>query len=506
MEKRSLLDLLCTPDAQLAQQALDALDGDYEKWLIKRLNDPGRGRTDWKERGFAPIWTDFVRMVVEKSGLLFAQAEPRLEVRPAVGSTIDVPASERLQTMFEAFDWVEFFNNFDTIVRLMKTAMILLQWDPDKGRLVPSILTRANAYVEANTATGGDIEKVLVKLSDTCAPSIDPQTGQVSEDSEETYLRLFTKTYITDFVVNGKNEQRILSQVENPYGVIPVAVFHDTMAPRSTFWNQLPRDLLNMQETLAMHQTDVAWAASWVVRPSPVVSGGRLVAGDNLDSMSAQELYGQKTPRMTTGSGGVKFGPDRIIEVEPSVAGGTVTFDFKGPDPDLTGIDDIVQSWAATVARNWSVNIKATMHESNPRTSGRQLEVEEIDNLQLRQRRQKMMEGGFKRLFATLRSMVNVHAPGSFADNLELFIEFAYPSLPVNEESEAKMWALLIEKKLASRVQYMMVTKGLSRLQAVEEVKQIDEDLEIGAPAEVEAPPEEPAEQEALEQGSPDEL
>ncbi len=466
----TLASLLDSHDSRCAQKALDFFDGKQNEWMVALLSDPEKGRKNWKQRGMIPRTRNVTKAIVEKSGLLFSQYPPRVFVYADTAEEPDVPSSELLIDLLEEFDWVEFFQNFDAVVRLMKTALVLIQWDPEGERIVPSILTQANAYVQCNSLTG-EMQLLVVKLAGSSEAYVDPETGTVADLGEVSYFRLFTKTMITDFEVDAKGMQRLVSQLPNPFGIIPAAVFHDTAVPRAdTFWNQGPHDLVHLQEMVNLHITESEYSASYA-KLQTLVTNARVVQGDP-GTPQTSELYGSSLPRMNSPEPAVIAGPGSIITLESN---GTTPFvEFMGPNPDLDKLDQMVSMWITQYAQDWSVNVKAGRTDSAQKTSGFQLVVEEFDNLQLRLRRQKMMAAGFNRLFSVITTIVNTVRPGTFAEGLELFIEFSQPRLPLDPQDEEKTWDIRIAANRASRIDYFMETQGLSRQEAIAKITEID--------------------------------
>jgi hypothetical protein len=470
--KPSLCDLFDSRAAQTAQKALDFLDGAQEQWVTKLLNDPQKGRRNWMQRGIIARHRNITRAIVEKSGLLFAQNPPRLALYAKGSDFPDVPNSEKLVDLFEEFDWIEFFNNFDTVVRLLKTALVLMQWDPVKSQLVPSILTQANSLVQCNPFNG-EMQSVIVKMATEHNQSrFDTFDNKVHEAEKITYFRLFTVETITDISVDDDGVQTTLSTIANPFGIIPVTVFHDTVVPRAdNFWNQGPHDLIAIQEMYNLHITDSEYAASYS-KLKTLVTNARILQDSN-DMPVTADLYGSSLPRVTMGVSGVVAGPGSVITIDSN--GQAPFVQFMGPEPDLDTLDQMFQQWISNYAQDWSVNVKAGRKDNSQKTSGFQLVVEEIDNIQLRQRRQKMMTGGFSRLFDVVKTIVNTIDPGYFQESLDLdlFLEFAHPRLPIDQKDEEDVWDLRILGSRATILDYLMETRGFTRDEAIAKAKEI---------------------------------
>jgi hypothetical protein len=84
-----------------------------------------------------------------------------------------------------------------------------------------------------------------------------------------------------------------------------------------------------------------------------------------------------------------------------------------------------------------------------------------------------MQEAGFKRLYhviAAVASTVGINLP---VDE-ELFIKFGPPDLPVDEKATEEVWDLRINAGRASRLDYFMEAKGMTRLEAEAKIAEID--------------------------------
>jgi hypothetical protein len=100
-----------------------------------------------------------------------------------------------------------------------------------------------------------------------------------------------------------------------------------------------------------------------------------------------------------------------------------------------------------------------------------------MDNLELRKKRQRMFEQGFKRMYQMMALVMNTVHPGTFSENSEMFVTFTDPVLPVNQKDTEEVWDMRITSKRATRIDYFMQMYGMTRMQAEEKVLEIDQDL-----------------------------
>src|SRR5579862_8149190 len=107
--------------ADAAQRLVDFYEDNQLDYLINDLN---KYRDAWKDRKFIPRVRNITKSIVDKSGLLFNQA-PTLEIVTQSGAAPTVDAT--FNQLMERSDWIEFFQNVDVYVRLLKTVVILQQ-------------------------------------------------------------------------------------------------------------------------------------------------------------------------------------------------------------------------------------------------------------------------------------------------------------------------------------------------------------------------------------------
>lgn len=436
-------EMLCSEKAKRAKKALDYLDGDQYDQMAKTLSDPHKGHKDWQARGFVPRFFDFTKDVVTKSARLFKDAPPMLHVYKSDTTTEITAESEALYTLMHNTEWIEVFANLDETVRLLKTALLLVQWDTDENRLFFNILHRANTAV-------------VLKPNSRKVEALVHTHG-------ENGFRVMTEEQYISFVC--ENDQYRITDVEpNPYGVVPVVEFYDTQIPRSGFWVDGGHDLVEMNELVNKHIIDSEYCMRYM--KSPALYSNCLTEGSS--SYEVSEVGGKLSSQAPTGGYVLLGGPDSVIQIQ-TPPGGQVYHEFLAPDVDLSPMDSVVEGWMKQCAANWAVNVH--LRGEGRAESGYQLIVEEVDNLTLRQQRQKMFEAGFKRFFQVLKKVV----PGKFTEDAYLFAEFPAPILPVNPKENEEAWSMKIDAGRATNIDYFMKVEGLSRAEAEAKDKEIRE-------------------------------
>ena len=457
MKSPNISDLIDCKEAELTDKILDYYDGDQEEHLIKLLNDPTKGRKDWQSKGIIPRTRNILKMVVDKSGLLFNDKAPKLDVY--TGPTIDEAQSAILQSYLEELDWVEFFTNFDAVVRMLKTACILVQFDNESKKLYFSMLTQQNSAVVLNKS------RTAIDTLVYCT------SGEI-EDDEACEYRVFTQELIQDISVDAHGNEEILMSMPNPFGIIPLVAFHDTNTPRCDFWNEIPKDLLQINDMYNLHITDSEYAASWS-KLKTLFTNASIVTNENTH-YEPVEVYGRALPTYQPAGGSqVLGGPGKVIQIDTTGVDQAFV-EYKGPEVNLQPIDDMFNKWVADFAADWAVNVKDA--NGGVADSGFKLIVEEMPNLELRKKRQRMFEAGFKRLFRVIKKVMNYYIPGVFTEDAELFAQFSAPNLPVDQTIDEQLWSRRIAEGRASRVDYFMEKFGMTRDEAVAKITEIDND------------------------------
>lgn len=250
----------------------------------------------------------------------------------------------------------------------------------------------------------------------------------------------------------------VIAQAENTYGAVPAAVFYDTSIPRAGFWAEAPRDLVNVNEMYNLHLTDSEFAISWMKRPSLFTNCS--LDGYADEQIEVVEVIGSALPRAVSRTPSLTAGPDVAVQV--GGAGGETPFiDYKAPQIDIKPMDEVVQGWIKQAAADWSVRVRAD--GEGAATSGFQVVVEEAPNLELRQLRQRMFEGAFKRLYRQLRAVASHALP----EGGDLFAVFAKPSLPVDHKAQEDVWSVRINEGRATEIDYFTEVLGLSKDEAL---------------------------------------
>lgn len=448
----NIAELFENKNAELSEAMLDMYQGKQQEHLEKILSDPNKGRKDWQSRGIIPRHRNIMKMIVDKSGLLFSDKAPELAVyNNKSDSEKDEGQTATLKEMLDEVDWVEFFTNFDSVTRMLKTALVLVQYDAVEQKLVLDILTQHNCYV---VVKGTKIDTLIYKVG---------ETNEIEE------FRVFTQNTIQDINVNEETgEETIVQVIPNPFGIIPVTAFHDTNIPMFDFWNVIPTDLLQINDLYNLHLTDSEYAASWS-KLKTLFTNCKIVTAEDMQ-MESVVPYGSVLPRMAPSQGALIGGPSKVIQID-TMGVDSPFIEYKGPEVNLEPIDLMVNKWVSDYAADWCVNVK--MAGSGIADSGFKLIVEEMDNLELRRKRARMFEAGFSRLFQVIKAVVNVYKP-TFSETSVLFAKFAAPNLPFDVKQAEEVWSRKIAEGRASRLDYFIENYGMTKAEAQAKIDEID--------------------------------
>lgn len=438
-------ELLSTKKASAVRKCLNYYDNNIEEEVIRWLSCPNSGRKDWKKRGFIPRFRNLVSPIVDKSGMLFNQACPTFEVYEKNSTDPSEIYSKIITTIFESSDFEELLIQLDPVLRLLKTCMVLTEWDPIEYKLIDYILHAGNSACVTDK-----YNKII---------------GLIYETTDDTY-RIYTKDLIYDFVED--NEQyRITSTQINTWGIIPLTVFHDISAPRTGIYNTPGIDLINANEIYNIHLTDTEFSLRWSKLPT-LYTNCRFGAGQ--ENIEVVQEWGQALPHLTATAPAIVGGPDRAIIMD-SIGVDSPFVEYKAPVFDVASADSTVLQWMQNVAQDWSVRLDVVGNGSA--NSGFQLVVLELPNMNLKQQRQKQYTKSLSHYYDVIKTILNkVHGVILPPDSL-LYIEFPEVVLPVNRIEEENIWTIRIDNGRASIIDYLMETEGVTEQEAITIADQI---------------------------------
>lgn len=478
MTKQLTFEDLRSDDAIETQKLLDFYEGDQLKHLIDDLNEK---RKDWKARKFTPRVRNITKTIVDKSGLLFNQP-PTFQVLPLTGNKKPI-VDDTFTALMERSDWLEFFQNVDVYTRLTKSVCIYQQkiipspTTTQDGKYVPNfdrgealkleLLTRANSAVRLDV-TGTVVIELAFLTSD-----IDPS-------GDFTYCDV-TPELITEWQVHNQKETLISSE-PNPEGFVPATMVYDTNRPRRGAWVKPPQDIVSLQEALNLAYTDTEYAMAHqkqkTLFTNATMIGGRTGNGPMLGIPHAEEGFtpgGTAYPSNSIGgnSNAEMGGLGSVVTVTTGDPQVQPFVSFDGPVSDLDVLTKVMDELVKQVAYDWSVSMRT--EGSGKANSGFQIIVEEIDNLNLRDKRSQSMQAALRRFYFVTQRLYPTLTQGV------LRARFAPASIPVNKLEEDQIWQQRIEQGRASIIDYFMQSEGLDESEAWDKVLQIQaENAKLG--------------------------
>ncbi len=477
-----------TPLSVSANRLIDYYDGRQLSYVIKALNgdlDGGLGyRYDWRRRGYVPVVRNITAPIAEKSAGSLFDKQPTLEILPSTSPTAEPVIDARLNEILMVSDFEDFTQNWNVLSRLLRSVCILLQkqvegeretiggiyrFDADAGDgLLPVLLHAGNSVVRMNALR-------------TIVTEVAFLTNGTPGDAHWEY-RYINSEVIEDRMVHNDAEV-VVSRVPNPDGIVPAFMHYDTKKPRTGVWAPIPEDLRTMQELVNTHLTDLAFALA-SQKSQPLYTTARIkkpnesdeeygVVG-TIDSSIDTKLLNYKKEQPSIG------GIGSIVYLESGKGGETPLIEHKGPSVDLASQQQIISDLIKDVASDWSVRIKVA--GDGRVSSGFQLIVEEMDNLNLRQQRSHSFKASMRKFYAIMKRLYPELTDG------ELQVVFTPPSLPVNQREVEEIWGMKIAGNRASTVDYLMQVEGLTREEAIMRLQQIYTENSITTPRTPEPP------------------
>lgn len=455
------IETLNADESSFARKSVDFYDSKQLTHMADRLSNQNTGRANWKERGFNLHFRNLTKMITDKSSMLFVNGMPNYEVWTS-DSVVDDKQTETFLEYVEDTDFMEFLINLDPIVRLLKTVVVLTQYDSEQDKFSYELLHKGNSIFVKKP--GEDTLGLVIH-----------KTASIGDES--TY-RVWTDTTIEDWSHKSSKSAKpeLISQVENPYGFVPATLYHDTNVPRVGTANVIQRDLVGFNEEYNLFLIDMLWAAAYSLRKTLYTNMG---FGEEDFESAAQVTSGSRSKFPTYGGATdqVISGPDRTVFVD-STGVESPYLEYKGPEIELEKINDMFHGFAKDVAFDWSVRIRVDGYGNA--TSGFQLVVEEIPNLELRKIRARMAEQGIQRVFDSMKDILAAVRPNSgFSEDAELFVTFAKPSMPTDPQKDDELWFNRIEKGLADKVDYFINVYNMSEEEAQAKV------ISLSAPTEI---------------------
>lgn len=435
-----------------AQRSLMYLDGDQKEELCRSLNHV---RKHWKEQGVIPRTRNITAPVVEKSAKLFKDGPPVFAVYTNDVNKPDEKQTQALMNLLAPSDFGSFLLNFQKVVRLLSTGVVLVSYDTKKDQLTLDILHRANTIVMQDPIYK-EVVLVLYKLN----------TDQQGTD----HYRAWDQFKIYDIAAPasvgiGITTVSIVNTQPNPWGIVPIVPFYDLSPPRVGFWKEADMSLVDCNESYNLHLTESEWTMRLQKTPytfhnlelKPVDNGQQLELSDAISGV----------PRMFVPTA-TQLVPGSLIYCEANAPTGP-WLQESSVSTDMKAMDAVFADRVNTVAADWSVRLQQVGDggAAAKANSGFQLIIMELPNTELRQAQQRQWEQSFSLFFRLVKKIWNSAHPFTFSDDAQLYTDFNDPDLPVDIVASEQVWDLKIGGDRASVIDYYMTELGMTKDEAI---------------------------------------
>jgi hypothetical protein len=296
-------------------------------------------------------------------------------------------------------------------LELCKTVMLQVGWDDAAGKPTLNVLTPNVLDVVCDNPEHP--KRVIVTYP--------------GERSDDTVFADWTATGFRQ--LNHRGAVRAIAGNPagvNPYGVLPFVPWFDRL-PDDRFWLPGGDDLFEAQDAV-----NVALANLW--RAVEHQAHGQAWAS----GISANEV--------------LQFGPDRAVALPQ---GGQ--FGFAAPNAPISSIlgaiEFVLREMAATYGVGSDLFDLSKVAESGSAKHAGRLDLKEVRQDQIAQAR--TMEA---RLFATLRTVVNTHQPGTIPDDASVGVDFAEQQDQLSEAEQLANAQAKAELGIWSPVDTLMAT------------------------------------------------
>ena len=433
-------------DSESARLAYQFYLGNQLPYIEKCLNDAVCGVKNWKTRKYQIIWENLTQMIIDRSAQTYKQ-QPERQVLTD-GGELNENATAIYLDLIKKGGFRSTSKDADSISRLLKTSLVLVQYSPDTKKLYFNVLSQDNCDVRFDPLT----KKIISLL----------YTANAVADNGDRLYHYWTPEYVMDISFSAETQviQAQGSKTSNPYGIVPVATLHDLTPPRFGFWSDpVWEQLTAFNMAVNYYHMDTKFNHTWA-------AFGTLFTNSKIKDGSI-------------------IGADTVVEVENPQGDESIFVDFKVPS--VSANIDAYQGWLENlrdkIGEQWGVTIKAAGEGSAD--SGFKLIVEELPNLELREDRTASAEIFETDLYRVISKFSDVHKLGlplSTSGHV-LKATFPAPKLPVNKKEEWEIDQAKIVGGLMSREDYWKKDNpGITPEEIAEKIKKIESEKRGAAP------------------------
>lgn len=387
-----------------ANVAVDYFIGSQLEHLEDILNDKYRGITKWKERGVEPVMNNLTQKVIDRSARSYSQ-EPGRDV--FAGESENKDAASYYTDLLNG-DGDEYIALLDKYSRLLKVAMLFVQYVPEIEAYSFRILHRGNCDVVYDSKTG-EITS-LMYTSGACGMNGGRMYHHwTPEEVVDIEADSMTDSHSAFSAMSQPKTGKIVSREPNTYGIVPVAILRDVSKPVAGFWpNAAWEELIRLNEIVNQFATEMRFASKRNAFPSRVtnakITDGQVEGVDSVTMISTGHLGDQ-----------------------------AVFYEHSAPTINLTDFRDAYADLAEEIGDNWGVRME--VGGAATASSGFQLIVMESNSLETRIQRIKPAKAFEEKLFkviATIDSTIG----GPLTTDMHVVTDFAEPRLAADTKTE----------------------------------------------------------------------
>ncbi len=392
--------------------------------------------TDADALGLEPEFVNIIKTVVDGTALVY---------RSGAARTLSSSKDEVDQTERALWDWIMSNANYEAtiktvhrMVKLCRTVLVKPSFRGGKIRL--DILTPDQIDVVQDEEDPTDARAIIYTR---------PRTDTVAAD--ELVYHYWDAANYRRFTADGQI-LRIPNNPNgvNPYGILPFVRFTETL-PLSGFFVDSGEDLTVVQDAVNIK----------------LVQLNHLL---KMQSFSVPVLIGYEGKEKIV----VAPGKPICIPLGP-IGDGKPDFKFVSPNPAISECLDVIRESISRLMNTYHIS-SANFSISGSQKSGFALVMENLALFEDRQNAVPFYEDAEERMFDLIKLIWNVHSPFldsdhpfagvKFADETTLSVTIHEVRLPQSPGDEAAEWKFLIENRMATPIDYMMIRFQMTREEA----------------------------------------
>jgi len=391
---------------------------------------------DWKSLGLEPEFINVIKTIVDGSALIY---------RSGASRTLTSGAGEVDPQEKKLWDWImgnaRYEATMKTVNRLAKLCRtVVIKPSFRRGCIRLDVLTPDQ--IDIIQEQGDPTEPRAIIYSRPGSDSIESMPIIYHYWDNEKYRRFTADGKIIRMANNPENI--------NPYGVLPFVRFTETL-PVSSYFVDSGEDLTVVQDAINLK----------------LVQLNHLL---KMQSFSVPVLIGYE------GQDKITVAPGKPISIPLGRLGeGSPDFKFVSPNPAIRECLEVIQQSITRLANAYHIS-SANYSISGSQKSGFALVMENLALFEDRQNAVPFYEDGEEEMFELIKRIWNIHADYlenehpfkgvRFSDKTHLNVTIHDVRLPQQPKDEADEWEFLIDNRMATPIDYMMLRFQMTREEA----------------------------------------